>query len=489
MNVKLLRALVCIMLVLVLYSCATYNTSMTSYYNNIRAHNYEKAQHSLEKNKLIKKNRNTLLYNVEMGKLARLQNDYATSNNYFNTADAIIESSKKTIADVAVSNLVNPMMQAYRGEDHEQFMVHYYKALNYAALGLTDDAVVEARRITLSNYAQDNKYRNNNRYNQDAFALNLQGIIYEMASDYNNAFIAYRNAVELYQKNKDQYYGVKLPNQLLQDVMRMAIKMGFTSDYEQYKNNYNTDISIDSAATNSELILFIEEGQAPIKEENSILLTGTKNGIGSFNYIDANGLNANFNFNYGSYGMVGEKYTAIRSFKLSLPRYAIQYYQPQNITIALNNKQYNPTLAHDINNIAINVLKERYVTEIANALARQLTKKVVQRGAERIAESIAKNNNHNSNDTTEAQKQQRKIDNDKKAKRAGEATGFVVNMLNSATEKADTRNWQSLPAFVHYVRIPLTAGQNSITLQTNGQVKTISVQGRQGLQMVGVNLD
>jgi hypothetical protein len=30
-----------------------------------------------------------------------------------------------------------------------------------------------------------------------------------------------------------------------------------------------------------------------------------------------------------------------------------------------------------------------------------------------------------------------------------------MNLINTATEKADTRNWQSLPAYIHYVRVPL----------------------------------
>ena len=55
------------------FSCATYNKSMDSYYANLKEHNYDKAQRSLEKNRLIKKDRNALLYNMEMGNLYRLK--------------------------------------------------------------------------------------------------------------------------------------------------------------------------------------------------------------------------------------------------------------------------------------------------------------------------------------------------------------------------------------------------------------------------------
>ena len=122
---------------------------MTSYYANIKSHNYDKALHSLEKNKLIKKDRNALLYNMEMGKLHYLKNDAVKSNLYLNRADDIVESQKKSLKDIALGNLLNPMQQTYTGEDYEKFMLHYYKAVNYAALGKTEDALVEARRITL----------------------------------------------------------------------------------------------------------------------------------------------------------------------------------------------------------------------------------------------------------------------------------------------------------------------------------------------------
>ena len=133
---------------------------MDSYYADLRAHDYEKATHSLEHNKLIKKNRNALLYNLEMGRLYRLKNDPVNSNIFFNHADNMMEANQKSLKDITLSNLLNPMYEDYRGEDFEQFMMHYYKALNYAALGQPDDAVVEARRITLSTNAQADKFKN-----------------------------------------------------------------------------------------------------------------------------------------------------------------------------------------------------------------------------------------------------------------------------------------------------------------------------------------
>ncbi len=479
-------ALAVFMLVPVLFSCATYNKSMNAYYADLREHNYEKAMRSIENNKLIKKDRNALLYNLEMGKLYRLQNDFTNSNRHLNLADGMIESNRKTLADIALGNLLNPMRQAYKGEDHEQFMMHFYKALNYVALGKTEEAVVEARRITLSSTTQGDKFRNKeNRYSKDAFALNLQGMIYEMAEDINNAFISYRNAVEIYVKADNNYYGVKMPEQLQQDFLRTSAIMGFSVEpqYEKVLNVSYNNTSIE----NGELILFLEEGQVPVKEEKNFFLIASNNGINSFNYIDANGASANFNFNASNYGIAEDKITSLRAFKLSLPTYSIQYDQPQNIIVSNNENNYTPQLAQNVNSIAINVLKERFITEMGNALARQITKKLLEKGTEAAAEGIARSTDkREAKDSSTEEKEKTEKNKEDRINRVGEIAGLAMNIFNTINEKADTRNWQSLPAFVSYVRIPLQAGENMIHISTNGSTKTIKVNGGKGLQMMGV---
>jgi len=481
------RAWTAWLLVLFLFSCSSYNKSLMSYYANVKAHNYDKALHSIEKNKLIKKDRNELLYNMEMGKLYFLKNDAEKSNLYLNRADGIVENNSKSFKDIALANLLNPMQQAYRGEDFEQFMLHYYKVLNYAALGKIDDAVVEARRITLSANTQNDKFANKeNRYSKDAFALNLQGMIYEMAGDVNNAFIAYRNAADVYLKASNNYYGVKMPQQLQQDLLRTAKTMGFIGEEQRYEKLFNAGY-VDKKTAKNELILFIEEGAAPVKEEKNFILTASANGINSFNYVDANGLNSNFNFNANAYGINEDKLTLLRAFRLALPIYKLQYPQQAGITVNTNGFQYIPQLAQNLNNIAVNVLKERFVTEMANALARQLTKKLIEKGTQALAESVAKKNTLKQTlDSSQTTKEKQKKENQQKAEMVGEMAGFVMNIFNTVSEKADTRNWQSLPAFVSYVRLPLQPGENTISVNYNGNPISFKVMGADGLQMKAV---
>ena len=480
------RAWAAWLLVPFIFGCSSYNKSMTSYYANIKTHNYDKALHSLEKNKVIKKDRNALLYNMEMGKVYFLKNDAAKSNLYLNRADNIAESQNKSLKDIALGNLLNPMQQAYRGEDFEQFMLHYYKAVNYAALGQTEDAVVEARRISLAANAQNDKFTNKeNRYSKDAFALNLQGMIYEMAGDVNNAFIAYRNAADIYLRADNNYYGVKMPQQLQLDLLRTATAMGFTGEGQRYEKLFNASY-VENAPAKNELILFIEEGAAPVKEEKNFLLTAGANGINSFNYIDADGLNANINFNASAYGINENRLSSLRTFRVAMPTYRVQYQQQAGVTVNANGVNYTPQLAQNVNSIAVNVLKERFVTEMANALARQLTKKLMEKGTQAVAQSMIKKKENTTSDSSATAKEKQKKENEQRAAMAGEVAGLVMNVFNTVTEKADTRNWQSLPAFVSYVRVPLQEGENTITVNYNGNPITLQVNGNGGLQMKSV---
>ena len=66
-----------------------------------------------------------------------------------------------------------------------------------------------------------------------------------------------------------------------------------------------------------------------------------------------------------------------------------------------------------------------------------------------------------------------------------ENLGTLLNIVNTLTEKADTRNWQTLPYSINYTRIPLTKGQNRIILETytpNGPKNTqeFTFQGQKG---------
>jgi hypothetical protein len=460
-----------------LSSCATYNKRMATYYHQLENMQYNQAMRTLDKTKFIQRDRNKLLYFFEKGKLYHLIKQYDSSNSFFNKADHFIETERKNLGDIAKANLINPMMTTYLGEDMERFMMHYYKGLNYLYINQTSEAVVEARRITLANNAQSDKFNNKtNRYSKDAFTLNLQGMIYEAAGDINNAFIAYRNAANVYLQAGTNYYGVKIPQQLKQDVLRTANQMGFAGEQQQFEKLFNTQLQTDTSS-GGYLILFIEKGLAPVKREKNFYISHNNNGINGFFFTDEFGNQTNLPFDYTNYSSINRndsRLESFRSFRVAIPYYEIRYFNNTPVKITVNNSTYTSEIAQDINTVATSILRERMLKELADALARQIVKKLAEVAVQKTTEEVAKNN------SKEKDEQKKK----EKAKNTGEIAGLLINILNTATEKADTRNWQSLPAYIQYVRIPLQKGENTLTIVAKGKERTIKVEGTSGLQFL-----
>jgi hypothetical protein len=454
---------------------------MNNYNLNLRNHQYNKAIKNIENNKLLHQNRNKLIYNFELGRLHYLNNNPKESNKYFNLADDQLEANYKTVKDVVLSNLLNPMMEIYRGEEFEKFMLNYYKSMNYISLGQPDEAVVEARKITLASDRLSEKNRNTNKYNKDAFAFNLQGMIYEMSGDMNNAFISYRDAANTYIDAGGVYYGTSIPDQLKIDLLNSASAMGFTDEQEKYEKLFNQKLS-NNKSNFGELILFFEEGNAPLKTETSFTIVNTGNG-NAFQYVDQYGSYVSFPFVYSSYGINNSQQSDIKTFRVAMPQYSIVTKSQISKSVNVNGESQVPLLAQDFNTLAISVLNERFLTELAKTAARYIVKRATEKGSGKLAENLA-NSNSKSNETDEEKKKR-----EDRAEAVGNVVSFLVNITNSVTEKADTRCWISLPAYISYMRIPLKEGENTIDINANGKKQTLKINSQKGIQMKSVLLD
>mgnify|MGYP001052715885 CR=1 FL=1 len=452
------RALAVFVLMPFLLSCASYNARISGYYDYMTSGNYTMADKALDNVRLLQKKRNHFLYLVEKGRIAQLLHQYDTSNSFFNEADNLAEDTKSNIGDIAIGTITNPMMQQYQPEAFEKFMLHYYKAINYLQLGKTEDALVEARRITIQANEQENKYGDKiNRYSKDAFSFMLQGIIYESAGDMNNAFIAYRNAAETYLSvpNKS-WYGVSIPKQLEYDVLRTAHINGFTDEVTRFEKLFNTTYQPSDTAKGGELLVFVEKGRVPIKKQQDLSFFLSKGLGGNFFFTDeTNSMNIPFDF---SAGITAEQLSSsnLRTFRIALPKYITQhaYYTNQQITI--NGKSIAIEKAQDINVLATETLRQRFLKELSSALSRLVVKKLV--------EELVRGKEEKNNTTSTSKKTSPDSTINKKSENWRSVAATALQLYNFLSEQADTRNWQSLPAEIHVARIPLQPGENKITL-------------------------
>ncbi|MFN4314618.1 MAG: COG3014 family protein [Chitinophagaceae bacterium] len=457
-----------------LASCASYRQQSADYYSRLQSGDYQAAEKALDKNRLLNKKRNHLLYLLEKGKLTHMQGKWEESNRYFNEADGIMESQRNSFGDIALGNLLNPMMKQYRAEAFEAYLVHYYKAVNYLQLGNREEAIVEARRITLRTYMQDDKVGNKNKYSEDPFALSLQGMIYEAGGDINNAFIAYRNAANVYLESNGMHYGTKLPDQLKQDVLRLADANGFVDELQRYEDRFGEKYQKSKMADGGELLLFWESGEAPVKAQQDLFFAASRNSTGSLFFTDNRGL-YNVPWDNSSSLNSSANITDLRGFRVAIPVYEPRNPVYSHAVLQQDGVTRNFELAENVNELAVRTLQERMLKELAQTLTRMAVKK--------LAEAAVRNAGSDSKDDKNKTEEEKK--KEKKNKQTREALAFGLQLFNLATEKADTRNWQSLPNRIYYTRIPLQKGENQLTVTLQGptaQKINLNVTGSGSLQ-------
>ncbi len=453
-----------------LYSCGTYNTKTTieaDLYNG----QFKKAVEGIDSNSFLNKGRNRLLFLMEKGKIEHLLGNYKKSNALLEQAYILIDDKIKANAGQFVAaKFTNPMAEPYKGEDFEKVTIHYYMALNYFHLGLPNEALVEAKRIDIKLLELNQKYpENKNKYSRDAFSQILQGLIYESTGDTNNAFIAYRNAAEIYDSNGGTYFGVAMPDQLKYDLARTAKQMGFTDDYNRYLKKYSlqpielprtgpngTTVQTSPATPSGEAIIFWENGLAPAKDQ--IILT--------FSAAD--------HWFYASYMEDGELidlflpvplgFNAGTVSAVAIPKYRKRQSFYSKAAVMVNGSEMPFQTGQDFNTIAKQCLKDRMLREIVDIVARFAAKKAASAGLAALGKGMFGN------------------DGEDIFRISGDIAG-------AATEKADTRNWQSLPATISYARVPLKEGENSFTIKKYGpngvvDTDTLTIPFKKGLQIV-----
>jgi uncharacterized protein len=443
MNQKLLfrKILVSLFIVLFAAGCATYYMKTMRFQESVLRGNMNEADKLMLQSKKDSTGKNAVLYYLNYGYVKFMQKEWNRSIQLFTSADRYIEDQQKNYGYEALALMTNPMVKPYKPEDFEVVMLNYYTALNYINLGQFDDAIVECKRINIKLNKLNDKYgKNKNRYQKDAFAHLLMGLIYDSNDNYNDAFIAYRNAYEIYESDYAKYFGMSAPDQLKKDLVRTAYLTGFYDDVEEYSKKFGFKYT-PNKDSKADLVFLWMNGFGPVKDEWSINFT-TVNGQGG-NLIFVNEeLGLNFTFFTGD--MSGDQRAAfsdLNFFRIAFPKYTERKPYFTSAQIISDNINYNVELAENINEIAFKTLNDRMMRELATSLLRFATKKAM--------EMALRKQNANA--------------------------GTILGIVNAITEKADTRNWQTLPYSFSYVRIPVKPGNNTYQLRTttpNGDSRT-----------------
>ena len=409
--------------------CATYYQKNLVFHEYYFKGNYEAANKVLDNNKQAQKPKNRLLYLMDKGVVEQQLGHFNNSNNFLEQAYLNIENHRKNIGLEALSLISNSTVKPYAGEDFEVVLMHYYKALNYTMLRQFESALVECKRMNIRLNELNDKYKRKNRYSKDAFIQNMMGIIYEASGDDNNAFIAYRNSLEVYEEDYLQHFGMGPPDQLKEDLLRSAYNSGLRTELDFYERKFERKYQSDPDAKNKgALICFWNNGLGPVKAEWSINFTILKGSGGMVTFAnDEYGMN--FPFFIGG-GDGNSQLGDLKFVRVAFPKYTERRPLLTKAEISVDGKKVSFEKAENINAIAFKTLQDRMMRELSNSLLRLATKQA--------AEAVVRNQN--------------------------EALGAAVSLFNAVSEKADTRNWQTLPYYISYLRTTLPAGEKKLNM-------------------------
>lgn len=428
-------------------SCATYYEVNYEFNQNFEQGKLLEAKSVLDNHKKIGKGKAQFLYYANQGVVNAMTGDLEASNKWFEKAYEFGENYQKNYANVAASFLVNPNTIIYPGEDHEHLLLLYYKALNLMKMKDYESALIECRRLINRLNTLSDKYKSDNKYRQDAFIHNLMGIIHEASGDYNNAFIAYRNAYNIYESDYKKLFEMRAPEQLKKDLLRAAALTGFHDQLDFYERQF--EMTYQKENSQSELVFFWHNGLGPVKDEWSVNFTAMDGGNGFVTFVNED---FNFSFPYAvSNADQKNELTDIRLFRVAFPKYVERKPFFDQAMLIADKKRYNLELAEDVNQIAFKTLEERMLEEFGKGLLRAAVKKSME---------MAIRGEQTSKDDEE------KTKNEKQEEAFRQGLSLLVGVMNAVTEKADTRNWQTIPHGIYYTRVPLDTGTNVVTLKT-----------------------
>ena len=418
--------------------CGGYN--MGEVYRSLEAGNPETALAYLD-DKAPKKDNLPFLF--ERGAVAHYADKFQESNAALSRAEDISEDLyTRSISKEAAALLTTDLARPYSGARFERLLSHYYRILNYLFLNEIEGALVECRRATqLIRYYIDE--HEDYDYFGAAFLAYLSGMLFESAGDLNDAFISYRQAEEYYELASPKT-GMSPPRDVGLSLARLARQLGFTDDEALYQGKYGAPHV--PAEDQGELILLYESGYVPSKYEESFTLPILT--TDSFDY-DTEGGRSNFARRLmarrgKSYSEIKLEYllhVAIPAIRSNRPRFA-------GIAAVAGDAERGGFLVADVETMAIETLESQEGSILLRTVARALLKYLAYR-------EITKR----SDDSGESE--------DKGASKQSiwaSLLGRIVNVVNVATEHADTRSWQTLPNQIFLVRMYLPAGSHTVTL-------------------------
>lgn len=252
--------------------CVSYGQMMAPMKDAIVAGDHGRAHTLLDKQQnLSQRGKNRLLYRLEKASIYHYEGQLkAAEREYKAAARLATELYTKSMSQGVMSWMVNDNTMDYVGEDYEIIGIHTMMAILYLELGELTKAAVEARRINtrLRELGRDQAREENVpgiRYERDAFALYLSGLVFEATGKVDHAIIDFTKALESYHQG---YPGGSTPPGLVQSLYRLAKQRGRSSILTKLAAEHSHEVAALDASASGAGIVVIAKGYPTVGKDS-----------------------------------------------------------------------------------------------------------------------------------------------------------------------------------------------------------------------------
>lgn len=390
-----------------------------------------------------------LLFALEDGLLLHVAGDPELSNSRFEFAERRVdELYTKSITRAVLSLVTSDLILKFEPRGIENFLVNYYRGLNYLQLDESQEALVEWRK--LASKLQFSRVQGDAPYLDPPFFNYLAGLGLEL-DDPNDAYISLRLAEAGYHEQ-----GGRPPDDLIEDLMRLAANLGFGDHLELYRNRYGDRLGAADGEGDSdwgEVVVLLEDGlvapiaevnaYVPIIEERAVVALGDNRDLQL-------GLAEKLAHEYweGDYDGVTERHAKRKEVAYVLPLSFPVYgrgeaaFQRLAAVIAADTAEAEPLLR--VSDLQHAAFEDRLLSIFAKTIARAIVKYAAAAKLREEAEEEG-------------------------GEAAGEVVGFLANVANVATERADTRAWLGLPHRIWISRLKVPTGHHELRIIIDGR--------------------
>lgn len=191
----MLRSLAILVLAVLQSACSSYALKVRKSLQLMDQGQFVEAAKEL-KEPAMQPGRDQVAYLLDYALMQQYAGDFSESSRAFQMADRLTEVKDYiSLSDEAASLVFSESMVAYKGDDYEKMLINAFNAVNYAAMGELESALVEIRRLN----DKLNAYRNQagRDYNENPMVPYLSAILWETQRQWDSACIDYERTYKV----------------------------------------------------------------------------------------------------------------------------------------------------------------------------------------------------------------------------------------------------------------------------------------------------